>query len=57
MTKNVEYFLSASQPFGIPKPIVTINIKYLDVTLNKQVKDLYERNLKFLKKEIEAHLR
>ena len=31
--------------------IVTNNIKYLGVTLTKQVKDLYEKNFKSLKKE------
>jgi hypothetical protein len=36
-----------------PFTIVTNNIKYLDVTLTKQVKDLYNKNLKSLKKEIE----
>ena len=29
--------------------IATNNIKYLDVTLTKQVKDLYDKNLKSLK--------
>ena len=33
--------------------IVTNNIKYLSVTLTKQVKDLYDKNSKSLKKEIE----
>jgi hypothetical protein len=33
--------------------ITTDNIKYLHVTLTKQVKDLYEKNFKSLKKEIE----
>ena len=33
--------------------IVTNNIKYLVVTLTKQVKDLYDKNFKCLKKEIE----
>jgi hypothetical protein len=33
--------------------IVTNNIKYLGVTLTKEVKDLYDKNFKFLKKEIE----
>jgi lipopolysaccharide assembly outer membrane protein LptD (OstA) len=33
--------------------IVTNNIKYLGVTLTKGVKDLYNKNFKFLKKEIE----
>jgi len=32
--------------------IVQNNIKYLGVTLNKQVKDLYDKNFKTLKKEI-----
>jgi hypothetical protein len=31
--------------------IVTNNIKYLGVTLTKEVKDLYDKNFKFLKKE------
>jgi hypothetical protein len=35
-----------------PLKIVTNNIKYLGVTLTKQVKDLYHRNFKSLKKEI-----
>jgi hypothetical protein len=33
--------------------ITTNNIKYLGVTLTKQVKDLYDKNFKSLKKEIE----
>ena len=37
--------------------IVTNNIKYLDVTLTKQVKDLDDKNFKSLKKEIEEDLR
>jgi hypothetical protein len=37
----------------IPFKIFTNNIKYLGVTLNKEVKDLYEKNFKSLKKEIE----
>jgi hypothetical protein len=36
-----------------PLNIVTNNIKYLEVTLTKQMKDLYEKNFKPLKKEIE----
>jgi hypothetical protein len=39
-----------------PFTIVTNNIKYLRVTLTKQVKDLY-KNFKSLKKEIEEDLR
>jgi hypothetical protein len=37
--------------------IVTNNIKYLGVTLSKEVKDLYDKNFKSLKKEIEEDLR
>jgi hypothetical protein len=33
--------------------IVTNNIKYLGVTLTKQVKDLYDKNFMSLKKEFE----
>ena len=34
-----------------PYTIVTNNINYLGVTLTKDLKDLYERNLKSLKKK------
>jgi hypothetical protein len=37
--------------------IVANNIKYLGVTLTKEVKDLYDNNFKSLKKEIEDDLR
>jgi hypothetical protein len=37
--------------------IVTNNMKYLGVTLTKQVKDLYDKNFKYLKKEIKEDLR
>ena len=37
--------------------IATNNIKYLGVTLTKQVKDLYDNNFWSLKKEIEEDLR
>jgi hypothetical protein len=37
--------------------IVTSKIKYLGVTLTKEVKDLYDKNSKSSKKEIEKHLR
>ena len=37
--------------------IVTNNIKYLGVTLIKEMKDLYDKNFKSLKKEIEEELR
>jgi hypothetical protein len=33
--------------------IVKNNIKYLGVSLTKEVKDLYDMNFKYLKKEIE----
>ena len=39
-----------------PLKIVTNNIKYLGVTLTKEVKDLYDKNFKFLKKEIVENL-
>ena len=35
-----------------PFTIVTNNITYLNVTLNKQVKDMYDKNFKPLKKKI-----
>ena len=35
-----------------PLKTATNNIKYLVITLTKQVKDLYDKNFKFLKKEI-----
>jgi hypothetical protein len=35
-----------------PFTIITNNITYLGVTLIKQVKDLYDKNFRFLKKEI-----
>jgi hypothetical protein len=37
----------------IPFTIATNSIKYLGVTLKKQVKDLYDNNFESLKKEIE----
>ena len=37
----------------IPFTIATNSIKYLGVTLTKQMKDLYDNNFKSLKKEIE----
>ena len=40
-----------------PFSIVTNNIKYLGVTLTKQVKHLYGENFKSLKKEIKKDLR
>ena len=41
----------------IPFTIVTKTMKYVGVTLTKQVKDLYDKNFKSLKKEIEEDLR
>jgi hypothetical protein len=41
----------------IPFIVVTSNIKYLGVTLTNQVKDLYDKNFKSLKKRIEEDLR
>jgi hypothetical protein len=35
----------------IPFKIVTNHIKYLGVTLNKEMKDLYNKNFKSLKKK------
>ena len=40
-----------------PFRIVTNKIKYLGVILTKQVKDLYNKNFKSLKKEMEEELR
>jgi hypothetical protein len=37
--------------------IVTNNIKYFGVTLTKEVKDLYDKNFRSLKKEIKEDLR
>ena len=40
-----------------PFTIIINNIKHLGVTLTKQVRDLYKKNFKSLKKEIEEELR
>ena len=40
-----------------PFSIHTNNKKYLGVTLTKEVKNLYDKNFKYLKKEIEEDLR
>jgi hypothetical protein len=40
-----------------PFTIVTNNIKYLGITLTKQVKDPYDKNLKSRKKEMEEDIR
>ena len=46
--KQTEKEIGETTPFTI----VTNNIKYLGVTLTKQLKDLYDKNFKSLKKEI-----
>ena len=51
--KQTEKEIKETTPFTI----VTNNIKYLGVTLTKEVKDLYDKNFKSLKKEIEEDLR
>jgi len=51
--KQAEKEIRETTPFII----VPNNIKYLSVTLTKQVKDLYDKNIKPLKKEIEEDLR
>jgi len=40
-----------------PFTVVPNNIKYFHVTLTKQVKYLYDKNFKSVKKEIEENLR
>jgi hypothetical protein len=40
-----------------PFTLATNNINYLGVTLTKEVKDLYEKNFKSLKKEIKEYPR
>ena len=46
--KQAEKEIRETTPFSI----VTNNIKYLGVTLTKEVTDLYDKNFKSLKKEI-----
>jgi hypothetical protein len=46
--KQAEKEIRETTPFTI----VTNHIKYLGVNLPKEVKDLYDKNFKFLKKEI-----
>ena len=46
--KQAEKGIRETTPFTI----VTNNIKYLGVTLTKQVKDMYDKKFKSLKKEI-----
>ena len=47
--KQAEREIRETTPFSI----VTNNINYLGATLTKQMKDLYDKNFKPLKKEIE----
>jgi hypothetical protein len=51
--KGAEKEIRVTRPFTI----VTNNLKYLGVTLTKQVKDLYDKNFKSLKKEIKEDIR
>ena len=51
--KQPEKEISETTPFTI----VTNNIKYLGVTLTKEVKDMYDKNFKSLKKEMKEDLR
>jgi hypothetical protein len=51
--KPAEEEIKETTPFSI----VTNNIKYLGMTLTKEVKDLYDTNFKSLKKEIKENLR
>jgi hypothetical protein len=53
MDKQAEKEISETLPFTI----VTNNIKYLGMTLTKEVKDLYDKNFKSLKKDIKKDLR
>ena len=56
--KSVAFLYSKDKQAGkeigetTPFTIVTNNIKYLGATLTKEVKDLYDKNFKSLKKEI-----
>jgi hypothetical protein len=51
--KQTEKEIRETTPFTT----ITNNIKYLGVTLTKEVKDLYDKNFKSLKKEIKEDLR
>jgi hypothetical protein len=51
--KQAEKEIREKTPFSI----VTNNIKYLGVSLPKELKDLYDKNFKSLKKEIKEDLR
>ena len=51
--KEAEREIRETSPFTV----VTNSIKYLGVTLTKEVKDLFHKNFKSLKKEIEEDTR
>ena len=51
--KQAEKEIRETTPFSI----VTNNIKYLGMTLTKEVKDLYDKTFKSLKKEMKQDLR
>jgi hypothetical protein len=51
--KHDEKEIRETKPFTI----ATNSIKYLGVTLTKEAKDLYDKNFKSMKKEIEEYLR
>jgi hypothetical protein len=51
--KHAEKEIRETTPFTI----VTNNIKFLDVTLTKELKDLYDQNFKSLEKETKGDLR
>jgi hypothetical protein len=48
--KKARYFIIREIRETTPFSIVTNNIKYLGVTLTKEVKDLYDKNFMSLKK-------
>ena len=50
--KQAEKEIRKTTPFSI----VTNNIKYLGVTITKEVKDLYDKSFNSLKKEIKEDL-
>ena len=62
-SKSVDYLYSKDKQEEkeireiTPFTIVPNNMSYLGVTLMKQVKDIYDKNFKSLKKEIEESLR
>ena len=49
--REAERLIRETSPFAI----ATNSIKYLEVTLTKDVKDLFDKNFKVLKKEIERN--